>query len=121
MTSIDPSQRLVRLLRTQVPAFRESSRGARASHPSTRSSRQPADLASVVAQRIQELRPEDPDRKRKALRIFLESLLMQRLGASIVSTASFEDMVKAVQTQMESDPELAAAGDALSEVLVSTP
>ena len=41
--SIDPSQRLVRLLRTQVPAFRANPGGARASRQSAASVLQPAD------------------------------------------------------------------------------
>ncbi|TFY97071.1 hypothetical protein [Ramlibacter humi] len=119
MTFIDASQRLALLLRTQVPAFRAQQgrmRGkAQAAEPSAD---QPSDLAGVVAQRIQALAANDPDRKRKALRIFLESLLLQQLGPQLLHDSSFSSMVDAVQGQIQADPETASAAEALSDLLV---
>lgn len=119
MTSIDASQRLALLLRTQVSAFQTPARGQRSRTAGQPAQGQPQDLAGVVAQRIQALAPDDPERKRKALRIFLESLLLQQLGPELLRDSSFAEMVDTVQGQMEADREIAAAAEALSEILVS--
>lgn len=119
MTFIDASQRLAGLLRTQVPAFRVRQGGARGkAKAAERSADQSSDLAGVVAQRIQALSADDPDRKRKALRIFLESLLLQQLGPQLLRDSSFNTMVDSVQGQIQADPETASAADALGELLV---
>lgn len=119
MTSIDASQRLALLLRTQLSALQAPGRKQRASPATGSAQDQSPDLASVVAQRIHALAKDDPDRKRKALRIYLESLLLEQLGSGLVRDSSFGDMVDAVQSQMEADREIAAAADALSEILIA--
>ena len=119
MTSIDASQRLALLLRTQISAFQAPPRGERKRAGAAPGQGQSADLAGVVAQRIQALAKDDPQRKRKALRIYLESLLLEQLGSELLRDSAFAEMVDAVQCQMEADREIAAAADALSEILVS--
>lgn len=120
MTSVDASQRLALLLRSKLPGFTgpapKGVAGANAAHASKN---QAGDLAGVVAQRIQALGKDDPDRRRKAFRIFLESLLLERLGPNLVQDSSFVAMVDAVQGQMEADAELAGAAAALGELLVT--
>lgn len=119
MTTVDASQRLALLLRTQMAAFKAPTQGRRSRMTGSQAPNQAPDLAAVVAQRIQALSPDDPDRKRKALRIFLESLLLQQLGGSLLHDASFTDMVDSVQRQMEADREIAEAAAALSDLLLS--
>ena len=80
----------------------------------------PSDKAfGVPMNRIQALAKDDPDRKRKALRIYLESLLLQHLGTDLLRDASFVAMVDAVQQQMEQDREIAAAADRLAGILLA--
>jgi hypothetical protein len=119
VTTIEASQRLAALLRAQVPAFRDAGASQRKATDAPSTARPPADLASVVAQRIDALSKDDPDRKRKAFRIFLESLFLQELGAELMTDPAFPDMVSAVQDQMQGDQELAAAADELSEILIA--
>lgn len=120
MTIIDASQRLTLLLRSQVPAFRQAAgAGQRKTARAASTRAQARDVANIVVQRIQALSLDDPDRKRKAVRIFLESLLLQELGVALADDSSFADMVNAVQDRMQSDARMAAAADELSEVLLA--
>ena len=121
MTSVDPRHRLASLLRSEVPVFRARRAAERppthAGH-AARTSRG-RDAASVAAQRIQALSPEDADREKKAVRIFLESVLLQEFGAHLVHDQSFSEMVDAVQQQMQGDAQLAAAANELGGLLVA--
>jgi len=119
MSAIDASQRLALLLRSQVSAFQAPPRGQRARTDAPAAPGQPPDLAAVVAQRIQALSRDDPNRRRKALRIFLESLLLEHLGSDLLRDSAFADMVDAVQGQMEADREIAAAASSLSDLLLA--
>ena len=119
VTTIDASQRLAHLLRAQVAAFRTAPRSQASAAGVAHAQGRVSDLASSVAARIQALAKDDPDRKRKALRIYLESLLMQHLGTDLLRDASFVAMVDAVQQQMEQDGEIAAAADRLAGILLA--
>jgi len=128
MTHIDPASQLAALIRVQVASLRKpASRGRAASGAPSRMAPSapqglgaPADLASVVAQRIRAIAPDDPQRERKAFRMFLETVLLAELGASIVNDPSFAVMVDHVQNQMEADPELAQASRAAARVLLES-
>jgi len=73
--------------------------------PSTDRSPRP-DLLTVVGQRVRAISRDDPERGRKAFRIFLESLLVAELDESIITDPQFYRMVDDVQRTMESDPQL---------------
>jgi hypothetical protein len=119
MTTIDPRQRVAAVVRQEVAAFRAPTAGRQpASQPGSEASAA-ASLSAVVAQRVQALSADDPRRKHKAVRIFLESVLQRELGAGIVQDAAFADMVDAVQGQMAQDAQLAAAVDQLGDFLLS--
>ncbi|NML48460.1 hypothetical protein HHL11_32240 [Ramlibacter sp. G-1-2-2] len=115
MTTIDPRQSLTAAVRSEAAAFR------------ARSGRQPAaspgaaapSLQSIVAQRVQALAADDPQRKQKAVRIFLESALLQELGSALAHDPAFSDLVDAVHGQMRGDAQLAVAVDQLGELLLS--
>lgn len=57
-------------------------------------------------QRLQGISRDDPERKRKAFRIFLESVLEKELGAVLQSDIKFSQVVEQVLQQIESDAEL---------------
>jgi hypothetical protein len=121
VTGLDPATQLAALIRVQVASLRrrpntESKIGRR---PSVAAAATP-DLAAVVAQRIRSIEPDEPQRERKAFRIFLETVLLSELGQELVGDPGFVLMVDHVQGQMESDPELAkACGDAARLLLKS--
>jgi hypothetical protein len=118
MTTIDSAPRLAAVLRQQVAAFRPAAT-RRSPAAATDSSQAPADIAAVVARRIHALGFDDPQRKPKAVRIFLESVLLQELGLALANDPAFPAMVDAVQQQMQSDARLAAAVDELGDRLVA--
>lgn len=115
MSTIDPRQRLAAAVRTEAAAFR-----ARAGQrPAAGQAAAGPGLQSLVAQRVQALAADDPQRKQKAVRIFLESALLQELGAALAHDPAFADMVAAVHRQMQGDAQLALAVDQLGELLLS--
>ena len=124
MTAVDPANQLAALIRVQVSSLRrrqEAGKPAGRSGPreqgAIRSEAEP-DLASVVAQRIRSLGRDDPQRERKALRIFLETVLVSELGQQLVNDPSFGAMVDHVQAQMESDATLAEAAQEAAQLLL---
>jgi hypothetical protein len=124
MTSIDPRQRLTAVLRHEVASFRPSGgsrTGASAAPggPQAGAATGSGSLAALVAQRVQQLAADDPRRKHKAVRIFLESVLQRELGSRVLHDPAFAEMVDAVQDQMAEDAQLAAAVDQLGDFLLS--
>jgi len=59
--------------------------------------------------RVAALSPHDPQRQRKAFRIFLESVLLQTFGRGRPDDRGFDEMVDTVLQRMEGDAELNAA------------
>lgn len=113
MTGLDPTNQLAALIRVQVASLRrrqDPKTAAGRRQPSAADSAQPQpDLAALVAQRVRSISADDPQRERKAFRIFLETVLLSELGQQLVGDPAFALMVDHVQEQMESDPELAQA------------
>lgn len=123
MSGLDPTNHLAALIRVQVASLRrrqdiKSPVGKR--QPVITDAPSTSDLATVVAQRIRCIAPDDPQRERKAFRIFLETVLLSELGQELVGDPAFARMVDHVQSQMEGDPELAkSSGDAARLLLRS--
>jgi hypothetical protein len=134
MTTIGPPPELTAYLRRQLAALsasspvserntgpssklanqRTSKGQAGSASPKTRtaSSRrgQPGaeDLATALARRIASIDRSDPDRRRKAFRVFLESVMLDEWGAQLINDPAFHQLVDTVQAQMETRPELRA-------------
>ena len=123
MTRIDSGQQLAALLRQQVTSLRRSAGAGAGTAAAVSGSASQAgaatDIAAVVAQRIQGISAQDPQRRHTAIRIFLESVLLQELGPQLVNDPSFPDMVEAVHRQMQQDQEMSAAADQLAGVLLA--
>ncbi len=122
MTAIDPTNQLAALIRVQVASLRErrqaggpSNAGNTFTSSLDTANPTPAtpDIAAIVARRIRAIDARDPQRGRKAFRMFLETVILSELGQALANDPSFPVMLDHVQQQMESDPDLAkAAGDA---------
>ncbi|SFQ11257.1 hypothetical protein [Variovorax sp. 770b2] len=127
---IDPSTQLAAMIRAQFAAqFRaqakdrpvagrdahatrgESGHASRASGEAAPSApaNEDAQIQQMVALRVRSLSPDDPQRQRKAFRLFLESVLMQAFGRERLDDRGFDQMVDAVLQRMEGDPQLSAA------------
>lgn len=119
---IDPTHQLAALIRAQfasqvhVQADRRAkgsgSEGQRAqvaqpdrAEVTTKNER----IQQLVALRVQGLAQDDPNRQRKAFRIFLESVLTQELGRIRIDESRFDRMVDEVLVRMEGDEDLKAA------------
>lgn len=61
-------------------------------------------LGRLIETRVSAISDEDPQRGRKALRVFLEVVLLSHFGDSLVNSAAFHQMVADVQDAMEADP-----------------
>jgi hypothetical protein len=75
--------------------------------------------AAIMAQRLAAIAPEDPERRQKAVRIYLESELAHEFGAALLNDPAFAQMVDAVQQQMQEDAQTAVALQALGELLLA--
>ncbi len=125
MTGLDPASQLAALIRVQVASLRRRPRkGSSVSRNSPKVAGSAADgspdLAALIAQRIRSIPSDDPQRERKALRLFLETVLLSELGQDLVADPSFTQMVDHVQLQMESDPELARASLEAARLLLKS-
>jgi hypothetical protein len=125
VTSVDPATQLAALIRVQVASLRRREEvkakiGRRPAAAADKTSAAPRDLATLVAQRIRSIAPEDPQRERKAFRMFLETVLLSEFGQSLVGDPAFVQMVDQVQGQMEKDPELAQASRDAARLLLKS-
>lgn len=116
---IDPSTQLAAMIRAQFGAqFRAQAKERaivkrdvprNAEDPRPPPEKDETQIQQMVALRVRALSPNDPQRQRKAFRLFLESVLMQSFGRERLDDRGFEQMVDAVLQRMESDAGLHAA------------
>ena len=76
------------------------------------------DLEPQVLQRIRAIAPDDPQRRRKAFRIFMESVLLKQLGRSLLGDLEFNRLVDKVVQQIEEDPGLQEGSLSAAEILI---
>ena len=124
MPGLDPTSQLAALIRVQVASLRRQQMGkkaaAREQLPSSDSAAATPDLAALVAQRVRAISPDDPQRERKALRVFLETVLLSELGSNLLNDPGFGSMVDHVQSEMEADPDLAVAARQAAQILLKS-
>lgn len=72
----------------------------------------------MLASRVSVIHKDDPDRERKALRVFLEAVLLDEFGAGLADDPRFQEMLDHVQEQFASDPELANAASLAARQLL---
>lgn len=66
---------------------------------------------ATLASRLAALRPDDPQRTRKALRLFIEAVLLDEFGAALILDADFQRLVDNALSALEADESL---GDTLT-------
>jgi hypothetical protein len=123
MTTIDPrlGTRGPLQARSASVRQREAASGA-ASGTAAAASRTPAATqagGAALLQRIRAIGADDPDRRQKAVRLFLESELLREFGDEMLTDPQFGTMLASVQQQMVQDPQTAAAVDALADLLIA--
>jgi hypothetical protein len=102
---LDGAAALAATLRAQVSSLRRTSSTTARQREAQQG---PAtDLASLLAARLKHIEADDPDRKRKAVRAFLEAVLLAELGPQIGNDPGFARMVDDVHQQMLANASLA--------------
>ena len=105
---VGPVEQIVAAIRAER-AGRVQAAGAR-KPAGAKPTRGPASRSgSLIAERVRALDPLDPDRGRKAFRIFLESVLLAELGEDVINDPGFYQLVDQVHRTMEDSPPVAAA------------
>jgi hypothetical protein len=119
MTRIDSGAALSTWLQAEVAALGVQGKAA------TRAASQPRpvarDAVAVALARIRSIPADDPDRPRKALRVYLETTLLQAFGPQLALDGSFTQLLDAVQDRMAADPQIAAVAQRASRVLCGMP
>lgn len=106
--AIGPVQQIVAAIRAEMAGRVQT--GAAPQRTTVKAARKPASRSgSLIAERVQALDPADPDRGRKAFRIFLESVLLAELGEELINDHGFYQLVDQVQRTMEDSPQISAA------------
>lgn len=107
-------------MRAQIASFRrgEPARKPAGTASSSSGSTTRGDAATQAAGRIRAIDPQDPDRERKAVRIFLECVFLAEWGADMAADPAFPRMVDHVEEQMQADPHLARAASEAAQALL---
>jgi hypothetical protein len=120
MAAIDPSDGLAAAARAQLAAVRARGDARNGERPSAvASGRSTCEVAPALQRRIAAIPPEDPDRPRKAVRIYLESELAREFGAGLLNDPGFPALLDAVQQRMQEDAQTAGAVEALGRLLLA--
>jgi hypothetical protein len=119
--ALGPVQQIVAAIRAEMAA-RVQPGAARKRAKSKTAQRPHARAGALIAERVRALDPADPERGRKAFRIFLESVLLAELGEELINDHGFYELVDQVQRTMEASPQIAAAmSKAVARLLEPSP
>lgn len=125
MTRIDGASGMAALIRAQAL---EQARSRHAAGPKTdagegdsavKKSLGDGRLQASLLQRLRSLDAQDPDRWRKAFRMFMEDALLREWGASMQADPQFPGLVDQVLERMLADPALTAASREAAELLLA--
>lgn len=102
---------LVRVIQTQL-ATRTPTTGAgrKALRPAAQGAERyaQANLGSLIELRVRQIGRDDPNRGRKAFRVFLEAVLLSQFGEGLVNDPRFFQLVDDVYLAMEADSDCRA-------------
>jgi hypothetical protein len=121
--SIGSVSQLVSVIRSELTgtlagAPGKSARGAKGKAAGGRYAER--NLAGLIEVRIRQIGPDDPQRGRKAFRVFLEAVLLSHFGEAMLADPKFHQMLDDVQGAMEADPACEALiGEAIANLLAS--
>lgn len=125
MTRIDGASGMEALIRAQALEQArprqtvQSQAGAGGARPTAKQVLGNSRLQANLLQRLGRIDVLDPDRRRKAFRMFMEDALLRAWGESIQSDPQFPGLVDQVLERMQADPELSVACLEAAEVLLA--
>jgi hypothetical protein len=120
-------QALAGLQRTQAAS--PSEKAGKGASPPNAASAQHADARGLrgagfeqqVRQRVAQIHPGDPERRRRALRIVIEASLLKEFGERLGSDPAFHAIVDEVTRTVDADPALADTISLALQGLLSPP
>jgi hypothetical protein len=115
VTIIPPDPHFSAALQAQLGALRERARA----HARPAAAAPASNTPATLLQRISSISSDDPDRRRKAVRVYLEGELSREFGDGLLNDPAFPQMLDAVQQQMQEDAQTAKAVDALGDLLLA--
>ncbi|MFZ6778071.1 hypothetical protein ACO0LD_14665 [Undibacterium sp. Ji83W] len=124
---IESTSQLASIIRSQIDSMRKANKAPHTSSIGSKketvktkkiSSPPKKDLGHLIVQRVAGIPLEDPHRRRKAFRAFLESVLLDELGEGLIADPRFFRMVEDIQNQMQADQELAPIIDQAIDLLL---
>lgn len=119
MTTIDPRLGDSGALQARLAALRRpAGAGAPAASGSAPAASSTATSGSTLLHGIRTIAADDPDRRRKAVRLFLQAELLREFGDGLITDPQFGTMIDTVLQQMQQDPQTAAAAYALADLLI---
>lgn len=120
MRPIDPSNPVLAQIRAQAMEWRRRSPAPEPSATEQQQRRPPQgaqDWLSQVARAVAVIPVDDPQRRKRAFRVYVQALLARECRVRRVDDQQFQELVDRVIETMESEPRLRAAmaraGDAL--------
>ncbi len=124
MSPIDPLNPVLAQLRAQALAARRKlprdEPGSAAAPERSADTEQESGWLGQVARGVLAIGRDDPQRRRKAFRFYLQSLLARECGVQQVGDPVFQELVDRVVETMDSDASLHQAMERAGELLLRT-
>lgn len=121
MTRIDPSA-LIQALRHSASQPEKSASTPSTAQPSNKLETLRAAQATTpqqqMLQRVQSIAADDPERRQKAFRFFMEYVLLDKFGKALELDPEFPHLVDQVLAQMSEDPQLLQASRRAADALL---
>lgn len=105
MSSVGPIDQLVSVLRAQLaakPAAPARSAASGRSREAAGSRYDDKNLMALIELRVKAIDGKDPQRGRKAFRVFLEAVLLSQFGEAMINDPKFYQLVDDVHAALES-------------------
>jgi uncharacterized protein with ATP-grasp and redox domains len=119
MSSISKTERLLQSMRTQAKALEQ--RTAASAQPASEAPAQARrrQVARHVLQRVREIGADDPQRRRRAMRVFLEGNVLALFGIEALADSQMQRMLDDVLQTMQADSQLATAVERAADRLLA--
>jgi hypothetical protein len=76
------------------------------------------DVPTLLAAKVQAIGEDDPDRRRRAFRLFLEGIMASMFSPAAATEPAFGKLLDRTQGAMEDDAQLREAADQVGELLL---
>lgn len=119
--SLSPLLLQIQQSRGTATAAAAALRSARAGTPASATTAAGGTLRERVMQRLAGVEADDPQRRRRAIRAFIEVRLLDEFGAALANEAGFQQLVDDVAQAMAAQPALHDDLEAAADLLLAAP